>query len=210
MKGLKDAKENINGLSSWLLSFVALCCLSLNALFPNSSDQAGDVLCTRLTPDDKWRLPLTLEEVPPLYVKMLIAYEDKRFYSHPGVDPIALSRALWQWIRHGRIISGGSTLTMQTVRLLNPRPRTILYKMEEIFQALRLELSHPKSDILKMYLALAPYGGNIEGLRAASLTYFQQSPLYLTHAQMALLVVIPQLPTALRPHIYPERAKILG
>jgi penicillin-binding protein 1C len=138
---------------------------------------------------------------------MLIAYEDKRFYQHPGVDPIALIRALGQWLKNGYIISGGSTLTMQTVRLMRPRPRTILYKIEEILQALRLEWFYTKDEILTKYLTLAPYGGNVEGLRAASLAYFQQDPLQLTPAKMALMVVIPQLPTALRPHIYPEKAK---
>jgi penicillin-binding protein 1C len=150
---------------------------------------------------------IDLEDVPPLFLKMLLSYEDKRFYSHPGVDPIALARAGWQWVKNGRIISGGSTITMQTVRLMKPRPRTILYKIEEIFSAIRLECSYSKNEILKMYLSLAPYGGNVEGVRAASLTYFAQNPTQLTPAKMALLVILPQLPTALRPHIYPERAK---
>ena len=170
-------------------------------------DHSGEILCTNLSVDEKWRLPISLGEVPPLYLKMLIAYEDKRFYQHPGVDPFALARGLWQWIKNRRIISGGSTLTMQTVRLLNPRPRTLYYKVEEVFQTLYLECRYKKNEILTMYLTLAPYGGNIEGLRAASLSYFDQDPIQLTPAKMALLVVIPQSPTALRPHIYPHKAK---
>lgn len=171
-------------------------------------DVSGEVLCTQLTEDEKWRLPIDLKDVPPLFLKMLLSYEDKRFYSHPGIDPIALTRAIWQWIKNGRVISGGSTITMQTVRLMKPRPRTIFYKIEEILAAFRLEFFYSKNDILKMYLSLAPYGGNVEGIRAASLTYFAQNPMQLTPAKMALLVIIPQLPTALRPHIYPTRAKV--
>lgn len=189
----------------------ALLCLLPKLEMPPCSpillDQSGEILCTQLTKDEKWRLPIRLDEVPPLYIKMLIAYEDRRFYSHVGVDPIALIRAIGQWIKNGRVISGGSTITMQTVRLLRPRPRTFLYKIEEIFQAIRLELLYSKNEILTMYLTLAPYGGNIEGLRAASIAYFQQDPGQLMPSQMALMVVIPQLPTVLRPHIYPLKAK---
>lgn len=174
---------------------------------PVLMDASDEVLCTQLTRDEKWRLPIHLKDVPPLYLKMLLNYEDKRFYIHPGIDPIALSRAVWQWAKNGRIISGGSTITMQTVRLIKPRPRTFFYKIEEILLALRLECLYSKNEILTMYLSLAPYGGNVEGIRAASLTYFAQSPMQLTPAKMALLVIIPQLPTALRPHIYPMRAK---
>ena len=187
--------------------FIMLPKISIPLTSPLLLDQSGEILCAHLTPDEKWRLPIRLEDVPPLYLKMLITYEDKRFYSHCGVDPIALTRGLWQWVKNGRIISGGSTLTMQTIRLLRPRPRTLFYKIEEIFQALRLEWQYSKNEILEMYLTLAPYGGNVEGLRTASLTYFQQDPMQLTLAKMALLVVIPQLPTALRPHIYPRKAK---
>ena len=187
--------------------FLSLPKLNVPKYSPMLLDQNGEILCIQLSPDEKWRLPISLEQVPLAYLKMLVTYEDKRFYQHAGVDPIALSRALWQWIKNGQIISGGSTLTMQTVRLLNPRPRTIFYKLEEIFQALWLECRYSKNEILSFYLTLAPYGGNIEGLRAASLTYFQQEPLHLTPAKMALLVVIPQLPTALRPHIYPAKAR---
>jgi len=187
--------------------FLSLPKLNVPKYSPVLLDQFDEILCVQLSPDDKWRLPIALEQVPLSYLKMLVTYEDKRFYKHPGVDPIALSRALWQWMKNGQIISGGSTLTMQTVRLLNPRPRTIFYKLEEIFQAVWLECRYSKKEILSLYLTLAPYGGNIEGLRAASLTYFQQEPLQLTPAKMALLVVIPQLPSALRPHIYPTKAK---
>jgi penicillin-binding protein 1C len=187
--------------------FLLLHKLEVPGFSPILLDQGGEILCANLSRDEKWRLPIGLDEVPPLYLKMLIAYEDKRFYSHPGVDPFALTRGLWQWLKYGRIISGGSTLTMQTVRLIRPRPRTLLYKLEEIFQALRLELVYSKKEILTMYLTLAPYGGNVEGVRAANLTYFQQDPQQMTPAQMALLVVMPQLPTALRPHIHPKKAK---
>jgi penicillin-binding protein 1C len=187
--------------------FYALPKLEIPKCSPILLDRSGDVLCVQLTPDEKWRLPIRVDEVPPLYLKMLIAYEDKRFYQHPGVDLLALMRAFGQWIKHGKIISGGSTLTMQTVRLIRPRPRTLLYKIEEIFQAIRLEWLYSKQEILTIFLTLAPYGGNIEGLRAATLAYCQQNPNQLTPSQMALMVVIPQLPTSLRPHIHPTLAK---
>lgn len=156
--------------------------------------------------DEKWRLPLT-NAPPPLFIKMLVSFEDKRFFYHPGIDPLALSRALWQFIIHRKIISGGSTLTMQVARLLDPKPRTMLSKLIQMIRAVQLEIHYSKQDILKLYLTLAPYGGNLEGIRAASLAYFKKEADQLTLAEMALLVAIPQLPTSTRPHIYPERAK---
>ncbi len=170
-------------------------------------DRNNQLISAMPSVDEKWRLPLT-SAPPQLFTKMLVSFEDKRFFYHPGIDPLALLRAFGQFIIHRKIISGGSTLTMQVVRLLDPKPRTIINKLTQILRAAQLELHYSKQDILKFYLTLAPYGGNLEGIRAASLAYFKKEADQLTHAEMALLVAIPQFPTATRPHIYPDRAKL--
>lgn len=154
------------------------------------------------------RLPVRLQEVDPKYVDLLIAFEDRRFRSHLGVDPLALLRASWQALEAGRVISGGSTLTMQAVRLLEPRPRTLGSKVIEIFRALQLEARFSKSEILEIYINLAPFGGNLEGLRAASLRYLGRRPGSLTLGEAALLVVLPQMPGRLRPDRFPEAATV--
>ena len=135
--------------------------------------------CVPSSPDGKWRLKATIEDVDPLYLALLKAYEDKRFDSHSGVDPIAVLRAAGQWISHGRIVSGASTLSMQAARLLEPdhgRRRNIAAKLRQTARALQLEWRYSKAEILSIYLTLAPFGGNIEGVRAASLSYFGGSP----------------------------------
>ncbi|MEX0807987.1 MAG: penicillin-binding protein 1C [Dongiaceae bacterium] len=156
--------------------------------------------------DARWRLPVALDDVDPLFLAMLIAREDKRFFSHPGIDPLAVGRAALQAIGAGHIVSGASTLTMQTVRLLEPRPRTLASKLIEMARALQLESRFDKREILAMYLTLAPYGGNIEGLRAASLLYLGKEPATLTPAEAALLVALPQSPESLRPDRAPAAA----
>jgi penicillin-binding protein 1C len=163
------------------------------------TDAEGRLLAPFTTGDGKWRLPVTVGEVDARYLRMLVAYEDKRFAHHPGVDPLALARALVQWARAGRVVSGASTLTMQTVRLLEPRPRTIGAKMVEMARALQLEWRYDKETIFGIYLTLAPFGGNLEGVRAASLFYFGKEPDRLTDAEAALLVALPQSPEKLRP-----------
>src|SRR3954463_4472872 len=138
---------------------------------------------------------------------MLIAYEDKRFWSHHGVDPLAVARAAFQRIMHGRIVSGGSTITMQVARLLEPRTdRTFLAKLRQAVRAIQLEQRLSKEDILTLYLGLAPYGGNLEGVRAASHAYFGKEPKRLSLAEAALLVAIPQSPEARRPDRSAETA----
>jgi len=148
----------------------------------------------------RWRLPATVRDVDPNYLRYLIAYEDKRFYSHRGVDIRAAFRATLQAIRNGRIISGGSTLTMQVARLLE-RGGTGRWgpKLRQIRVALALEKKLKKEEILNLYLDLAPFGGNLEGVRAASLSYFGKEPRRLTPAQSALLVALPQSPETRRP-----------
>lgn len=162
-------------------------------------DDSGRLLTPFTAADGMWRLPVTVGEVDARYLRMLVAYEDKRFESHPGVDPLALARALAQWAREGHVVSGASTLTMQTVRLLERRPRTVGAKLVEMARALQLEWRYDKDTILGMYLTLAPFGGNLEGVRAASLFYFGKEPDRLTDAEAALLVALPQSPEVLRP-----------
>lgn len=158
--------------------------------------------------DEKWRLPVELEDVDPLYVDMLLAFEDKRFLDHGGVDPRALLRSLFQSVRHGRVVSGGSTLTMQVARLLDETPtRSARRKYRQILKALKLEEIYSKEEILRLYLLRAPFGGNLEGVRAASLTWFGKEPGRLTSAEAALLVALPQSPEARRPDRFPENAR---
>ncbi|HCK80021.1 MAG TPA: penicillin-binding protein 1C, partial [Candidatus Competibacteraceae bacterium] len=170
-------------------------------------DARGRLLRGFTVADGNWRLPARPEEVDPLYLRMLLAYEDRRFTSHFGIDPLAVARALGQWLRQGRVVSGASTLTMQTARLLEPHPRDVLGKIGEMARALQLERHYDKAEILGFYLTLAPFGGNLEGVRAASLAWFGKEPTRLTAAEAALLVVLPQAPSRLRPDRFPERAR---
>ena len=171
-------------------------------------DKDGKLLRPFITKDGFWRLPVTSAEVDPRFLSMLIAYEDKRFYAHGGVDPKALLRAAWQAVTSGRIVSGGSTLTMQVVRLLEPRPeRRLSDKLAEMIRAVQIEQRLSKQQILDLYLTLAPYGGNIEGTRAASLAYFGKEPRRLSTAESALLVALPQAPESRRPDRNPKVAE---
>jgi len=129
-------------------------------------DRDGRLLRAYATPDGRWRLPATKNDVDPRFVRLLLAYEDKRFYEHYGVDPLSLGRAGFQYISQGHIVSGGSTLTMQVARLLEPRQhRSFGAKLRQLARALQLEIALGKDDILALYLTLAPYGGNLEGVR---------------------------------------------
>ena len=170
-------------------------------------DAASERLRLYTTRDGYWRLPVRPTDVDPRFLALLLAYEDQRFYHHPGVDPLALLRALGQALGAGRFVSGGSTLTMQTVRLLRPRPRTLAVKLVELLRALQIERRLTKAQILGLYLTLAPYGGNLQGVRAASLFYFGKEPTFLTLAEAALLVALPQSPEARRPDRAPDRAR---
>ena len=171
-------------------------------------DRNGRLLRAYSTTEGRWRLPATPADVDPRYLRMLFAYEDKRFYEHGGVDPLALGRAAWQLVSNGEIVSGGSTLTMQVARLLEPRRHRSFYaKARQIVRALELERRLSKEQILSLYLTLAPYGGNLEGIRAASLAYFGKEPKRLTVAQAALLVALPQAPEFRRPDRHPAAAR---
>ncbi|MFZ1885888.1 MAG: transglycosylase domain-containing protein, partial [Rhodoplanes sp.] len=135
-------------------------------------DRDGKLLRAYATAAGRWRLPVQPENVDPRFFDLLFAYEDKRFLTHHGVDPAALARALAQFASHGRIVSGASTLTMQVARLLEPRAeRSLAAKLKQMVRAIEIEQKLSKDEILKLYLSLAPYGGNIEGIRAASLVY---------------------------------------
>ncbi len=170
-------------------------------------DRTGKLLRPFITRDGYWRLPVTADEVDPRFLAMLIAYEDKRFHDHGGVDPQALLRAAWQGLSNGRVVSGGSTLTMQVARLLEPRPaRRLSDKLAEMIRAVQIEQRLSKQRILDLYLALAPYGGNIEGVRAASLAYFGKEPKRLSTAESAMLVALPQAPESRRPDRHPKAA----
>jgi penicillin-binding protein 1C len=167
----------------------------------------GSILRGFLAADGEWRLPATADTVDPLYRRMLIAAEDQRFDAHPGVDGVAAFRAFGQLIGHGHIVSGASTLTMQAVKLLERRPRSLAAKLIEAGEALALERRLGKDAILGLYLTLAPFGGNLEGVRAASLAYFGKEPSHLSPAEAALLVALPRAPERLRPDRHPEAAR---
>lgn len=157
--------------------------------------------------DHVWRHPVTLVEVSPRYLEALENYEDGWFRWHPGVNPLALIRAAWQWARHGHIVSGGSTLTMQVARILEPMPKTIAGKLKQILRALQLEAHYSKDEILGIYVNYAPMGGVLEGVEAASRAYLGKPARRLSHADAALLTVLPQAPSRLRPDRQPERAR---
>ena len=166
---------------------------------PEVVDRHGALLRPFLSRDGYWRLRTTPADVNQRYLALLKAYEDKRFDDHWGVDPLALLRAVSQLARAKRIVSGGSTLTMQAARLLEPRPRGIATKLFQMVRALQLEERYSKDEILSIYLTLAPFGGNLEGVRAASLAYFGKPPSALDLSEAALLVALPQSPARDRP-----------
>jgi penicillin-binding protein 1C len=160
-----------------------------------------------LPADQRWRLPVTLDELPPELTAALVAVEDQRFYRHPGVDPAAILRAAWQNLRAGRVVSGGSTLTMQLARMAEPAPRTLASKLREAVRALQLERRFSKRQLLELYLNLAPYGGNLEGVGAASRFYFGKEPALLSPGEIALLVALPRSPNVYDPTRDPEAAQ---
>lgn len=166
----------------------------------------GRLLRAYLSDDQAWRFTVETADVSQTYIDMLIAVEDRRFFDHAGVDPFAILRAVADASTRGRVVSGASTLTMQVARLLEPRPRTLWSKIVEMGRALQLEWRYSKDEILRIYLTLAPFGGNLEGVRAASLAWFGKEPRHLTPGQAALLVALPQSPNAFRPDRAPDRA----
>lgn len=154
-----------------------------------------------------WRYPVQTREVSPYYLDALLTYEDRWFYRHPGVNPLALVRASWQNLTGARVVSGGSTLSMQVARLLDPHSRTFLGKLRQLWRTAQLEWHLSKDEILNLYLNRAPFGGTLQGVAAASWAYLGKSPAQLTYAEAALLAVLPQAPSRLRPDRHPQHAQ---
>ncbi len=210
--------------SIWLLFFGFLFFLLIDLLFPfkpkpNYSktiyDRKGKVLQSFLNSGEKWRLKLELNELNPLLEKAFIAKEDRWFYCHPGFNPASIIRAAFYNIFYQRRTSGASTITMQVVRLLRPQERSYTNKIQEIFNAMQLEWHYSKQEILTLYFNLVPYGSNIEGIKAASLIYFQKLPDRLSLAEVATLSLIPNRPSSLKlgktnDKIIFERNKLLN
>lgn len=170
------------------------------------TDRNGVPLRAFPTDEGRWRLPADMEKIDPAFIEALIEIEDKRFRQHWGVDGLAVMRAIRSAIQRGRVVSGASTITMQTARMLEPRPRTLPSKAIEMLRAFQLEVRLSKDEILELYLTLTPYGGNLEGIRAASWAYFGREPDRLSDDQIALLIALPQSPEVRRPDLRPESA----
>ncbi|MGE6793215.1 peptidoglycan glycosyltransferase PbpC [Pseudomonas guineae] len=204
---------------TWL--WLPLCLVGVLALgdrlFPlplPADDLARVVLAEDGTPlwrfadhDGVWRYPVSPADVSPYYLEALLTYEDRWFYQHPGVNPLALGRAAWQNLSSGRVLSGGSTLSMQVARLLDPHARSYPGKLKQLWRTLQLEWHLSKAEILTLYLNRAPFGGTLQGVAAASWAYLGKSPRQLTRAEAALLAVLPQAPSRLRPDRHPARAQ---
>ncbi len=170
-------------------------------------DADGELLRAFATSQGRWRLRTEVADVDPRFLDMLVAYEDRRFYEHGGIDPLAIGRAAFQLLTNGRIVSGASTLSMQVARLIEPREtRSFSAKFLQLARAIQIERRLGKQEILQLYLTHAPYGGNLEGVRAASLAYFGKEPKRLTVAEAALLAALPQSPESRRPDRRPKLA----
>ena len=187
---------------------------TLNPLPLPKDDMARVVLAQDGTPlwrfadhNGVWRYPVSMEQVSPYYIEALLGYEDRWFYQHPGINPLSIARAAWQNLSGGQIVSGGSTLSMQVARLLDPHPRTLRGKLRQLWRTAQLEWHLSKDDILTLYLNRAPFGGTLEGVAAASWAYLGKSPKSLSRAEAALLAVLPQAPSRLRPDRHPKRAQ---
>ena len=157
------------------------------------------MLGARIAGDGQWRFPVS-DTLPEKYITCLVSYEDRYFYSHPGINPFSLVRAVYQNIQAGEIVSGGSTITMQLARMIRGnRKRTVYQKVLEIWLALRLELKYSKSEILRLYASHAPFGGNVVGINSAAWRYYNRSPFNLSWAELANLAVLPNAPGLIFP-----------
>ncbi|MBC8035551.1 MAG: penicillin-binding protein 1C [Chitinophagaceae bacterium] len=194
----------------WLIVLVAapLVFFLLDLIFPFPppiaystiiTDAKGEVIHAYLTPDEKWRMKTELEEISPLLRKTIVEKEDKYFYYHPGINPLAMVRSLVKNVFRMKRTSGASTITMQVARILEPKKRSYPNKMVEMFRALQLELRYSKDEILQLYLNLVPYGGNIEGVKSAAVLYLKKSPDHLSLAEIVALSIIPNRPSSLVP-----------
>ena len=200
----------IGVLAVWVVSLGPLPLQEARQVSQTVVDRNGKLLRAYAMADGRWRLPVDAKiNVDPTYLKLLFAYEDKRFYSHAGVDPLALGRAAIQLVTRAHIVSGGSTITMQLARLMEPRhERSLSAKLHQMVRAVEIERQLTKDQILNLYLALAPYGGNLEGIRSASIAYFGKEPKRLTLAESALLVALPQSPENRRLDRHPDVALV--
>ncbi len=193
----------------WVISLGPLPLDQARQVSSTIVDRNGKLLRAYAMADGRWRLPVDAKrDIDPGYLKLLLAYEDKRFHSHAGIDPLALGRAAFQLVTRGHIVSGGSTISMQLARLMEPRrERSVYAKVRQMVRAVELERRLSKDEILDLYLALAPFGGNLEGIRAASIAYFGKEPKRLSLAEAALLVALPQSPETRRLDRHPEAAR---
>ncbi len=216
LRGTSPMKNG--GRIKWAILTIIGTLLLANIIFPPPleraydtstlvTDRHGQWLSVFTVDDGRWRIKADMDEVDPRFVQALIAIEDKRFYSHSGVDPLAVLRAVRSWKQNGRAVSGASTITMQLVRQLQPRPRTLKSKIIESLRAVQLELRLSKREILSLYLTHTPYGGNVEGITAASHVYFGKRPDQLTDGEIALLIALPQAPEARRPDRHKHAAR---
>ena len=200
-------------------AFVLLLFLILHLCFPLPKeklhqppstvvlDRNGEWLRAFTSTDDMWRITeTTLDNVSPQFQTAMLTYEDRWFYHHWGINPVALFGAMYDNLKTGKVVRGGSTITMQLARLMEPKERTIPNKMIEMFRAVQLELTYKKSEILTYYFNMLPYGGNIVGSAAASRLYFNKPQNALSLGEAALLAAIPNSPERLRPDRYPKRA----
>jgi penicillin-binding protein 1C len=195
--------------AAWVASLGPLPLRQAREVSTTIIDRHGKLLRAYAMVDGRWRLPVhAATDVDPTYLRLLFAYEDRRFYSHGGVDPLALGRAAVQLATRGHIVSGGSTITMQLARLMEPRrQRSVYAKLRQMVRALEIERQISKDQVLDLYLTMAPYGGNLEGIRAASIAYFGKEPKRLSLSESALLVALPQSPENRRLDRYPNAAR---
>ncbi|WP_017930505.1 penicillin-binding protein 1C [Robiginitomaculum antarcticum] len=202
----------------WGLTFIVSLLILANWVFPPPLEKLqivspevtardGQWLSGFTVEDGRWRLKARLGDIDPRFTQRLIAIEDKRFYDHCGVDPVAVLRAAKSALSNRKFVSGASTLTMQLARQLEPRPRTLRSKAIEMVRAAQIEMRLSKDEILEAYLTHISYGGNLEGVRAASLSWFGYEPHGLTDAQIALLIALPQAPEARRPDRHAAMAR---
>ncbi|EKS40001.1 penicillin-binding protein 1C [Afipia clevelandensis] len=192
----------------WIASLPPLPFADARKVSTTILDRNGKLLRAFAMADGRWRLPAHAKDVDPGYLNLLLNYEDRRFRSHIGVDPLAIGRAAFQLVTRGHIVSGGSTITMQVARLMEPRQeRSVYAKLRQMVRAVQLERKLSKDEILDLYLTLAPFGGNLEGVRAASFAYFGKEPKRLSLAESALLVALPQSPETRRLDRHPEAAR---
>jgi penicillin-binding protein 1C len=200
---------SIGALAVWIIALGPLPLTQASQVSTTIVDRNGKLLRAYAMADGRWRLAIDArKDVDPTYLKLLLAYEDRRFREHAGVDPLALARAAFQLIERGHIVSGGSTVTMQLARLMEPRrERSVYAKLRQIVRAIEIERQLNKDEILNLYLTLAPFGGNLEGVRAASIAYFGNEPKRLSLAESALLVALPQSPETRRLDRYPDAAR---